>query len=141
MPTLEDAINLAIQAHKGHVDKTGQPYIMHVLRVMFRMESERDMIIGVLHDLIEDTPYTVEDLRKMGYPEDILEALDSLSKRENEAYEEYISRVMKNPAAVPIKKADLDDHMDIHRFPYLTEKDIKRLRRYMKAMLKLTELP
>jgi len=140
MPTLEDAINLAAHAHKGHVDKAGQPYILHVLRVMFRMESEKDMIIGVLHDLIEDTPYTLENLREMGYPEDIQEALDSLSKQENEPYEEYINRVKKNPAAVPIKQADLDDHMDIKRFPDLTGHDIQRLRRYMRAIRILNKI-
>ena len=92
MPALEDAIRLAVEAHQGQRDRYGQPYILHPLRVMFRLHTETDKIVGVLHDVIEDTRYTFDDLRQMGYREEILRALDAVTKREGEAYENFVCR-------------------------------------------------
>lgn len=132
-PSLEDAIRLAVEAHHGQVDKVGQPYILHPLRVMFRLETEVERIVGVLHDLIEDTKYTPDDLRKMGYSEDILQALDAVTRRENESYEDFVLRSKANPIARRVKLADLEDNMDIRRMIGVTPKDMERLARYRKA--------
>ena len=106
-PTLGDAIQLAVQAHHGQRDRYGQPYVLHPLRVLFRLNSETDRIVGVLHDIIEDTAYTLEDLRQMGYPDEILGALDSVTKREGEPYDEFVlrSRANSTSRSSPIARA------------------------------------
>jgi (p)ppGpp synthase/HD superfamily hydrolase len=141
MATLEDAIVLAVQAHQGQRDKAEAPYILHPLRVMLRMRSDVERMIAVLHDVVEDTPYTLLDLQQAGYPEQVLEALDCLTRRENETYEEFIERVKANPLARKIKIADLEDNMDIRRISDLQEKDVERLKRYRRAWLALTKEP
>ena len=114
-PTLEDAILLAIQAHRGQVEKAGQPYCLHVLRVMFRLDTELERMAGVLHDLVEDTPYTLQDLRDRGYPEAVVEAVDCLTWREGESYGQFLGRVKGNRVARRVKIADLEDNMDLRR--------------------------
>src|SRR5277367_2313821 len=89
MPTLEDAIALAVEAHRGQTEKAGQPYILHVLRVMFRCETEVERIVAVLHDVVEDTGRSFDDLRRLGYSEEVLAALDCVTKREGESYEKF----------------------------------------------------
>ena len=137
-PTLEDAIRLAVEAHHGQRDKVGQPYILHPLRVMFRLTTEAEQIVGVLHDVVEDTKYTFDDLRRLGYSEQILEALDGVTRRESESYEEFVLRSKKNPIARKVKLADLDDNMDPRRMIGVTDKDMERLARYRKAWAVLT---
>ena len=132
-PTLDDAIRLAAEAHHGQRDKNDQPYILHPLRVMFRQATEAAQMVGVLHDVIEDTKYTPEDLRQMGYPEEILQALDCVTKREGEPYEDFVLRSLKNPIAWRVKLADLEDNMDLRRMAGVTEKDMQRVIRYRKA--------
>src|SRR3954463_7298848 len=95
-PTLEDAIHLAVTAHRGQRDKVEQPYILHPLRVMFRLNTETERIVGVLHDLVEDTKYKLEDLRGMGYPEEIIQALDGVTRRDGELYEAFVLRSKAN---------------------------------------------
>ena len=138
MPTLEEAILLATEAHRGQVDKAGMPYILHPLRVMFRMTSEEEMIAAILHDVIEDTPLTFEDLRALGYAEIVLEALDHLTHREGESYEAFIERAALNPLAARIKIADLEDNMDVRRIAEPQDRDLERLRRYRRAWRRLT---
>ncbi len=133
MPTLEDAILLAAQAHRGQVDKVGQPYLLHLLRVMFRLEGEQAQIVGVLHDLVEDTSYTLDDLRAMGYTEPIVQAVDGLTRRPDETYEQFVERASANPLARRVKRADLEDNMDIRRYESLNDKDLERLNRYIAA--------
>ncbi|HEY7357427.1 MAG TPA: hypothetical protein VH590_13205 [Ktedonobacterales bacterium] len=133
MPTLEDAIVLATQAHRGQVDKVGQPYILHLLRVMLRLEGEAAQMAGILHDLVEDTDYSFDDLRALGYAEDLLQALDCLTRRPEESYEQFIERASANPLARRVKRADLEDNMDIRRLPVVGEKDLERLNRYIGA--------
>ena len=131
MPTLEDAILLAAQAHRGQKDKVGQPYFLHLLRVMLRLASEQEQIVGVLHDLVEDTNYTLDDLRTQGYPEAIVQAVDCLTRRPTESYAQFIERASANPLARRVKLADLEDNMDVRRLPELGEKDVERLNRYI----------
>jgi (p)ppGpp synthase/HD superfamily hydrolase len=133
MATLEDAIALAVEAHRGQRDKTGQPYILHVLRVMLRLETADEQMAGVLHDVVEDTPYTLDNLRRLGYPEPVVEAVDCLTRRGDETYEQFVERAIANPIARRVKLADLEDNMDVRRLPEITEKDRERLNRYIRA--------
>ncbi len=130
MPTLEHAIGLAVEIHRGQVDKVGRPYILHPLRVMFRLETELEQIVGVLHDVVEDSELTLSDLRRMGYPEVVIIALDGVTKREDESYEAFINRSQTNPVSSRVKLADLEDNLDLRRLSRLTTKDFERLKRY-----------
>ena len=138
-PTLEDAIALAVEAHRGQRDKAGQTYILHPLRVMMRLETEMERMVAVLHDVVEDSPWTLERLRGLGYPEEVLGALDCLTKREGETYEAFIERLLPNPLARRVKRADLEDNMDVRRLPAVTAKDAERLARYRAAWARLRE--
>ncbi len=133
MSTLEDVIALAVDAHRGQLDKAGQPYILHPLRVMLRLESEVEKVVGVLHDFLEDTRYTPEQLRKRGYSDEVLGALDCLTRREGETYEAFVQRIKPNPLARRVKLADLADNMDVTRLTTLGKEDLDRLNRYHKA--------
>ena len=139
MPTLEDAIALAVEAHRGQRDKAGQTYILHPLRVMMRLETETERMVAVLHDVVEDSPWTLERLRGLGYPEEVLGALDCLTKREGETYEAFIERVLPHPLARRVKRADLEDNMDVRRVLTVGAKEAERLARYRAAWARLKE--
>lgn len=139
MPTLEDAIALAVEAHRGQRDKAGQTYILHPLRVMMRLETEPERMAAILHDVVEDTPYTLERLRELGYPEEVLGALDCLTKRDGESYEAFIERVRPHPLARRVKLADLEDNMDVRRLLSVGPKETERLARYRAAWARLKE--
>jgi (p)ppGpp synthase/HD superfamily hydrolase len=139
VPTLEDAIALAVEAHRGQRDKAGQTYILHPLRVMMRLEGEAERMVAVLHDVVEDSSYTLERLRELGYPEEVLGALERLTKHEGETYEAFIERVLPHPLARRVKLADLEDNMDVRRLPAVTAKDAERLARYRAAWARLKQ--
>ncbi|WNG24348.1 HD domain-containing protein [Cystobacter fuscus] len=139
MPTLEDALELAVRAHRGQLDKAGQPYILHPLRVMARLDTETERMVALLHDVVEDTPYTLERLRELGYGEDVLGALERLTKAEGEDYAAFIERVRPHPLARRVKLADLEDNMDVRRLPAVTAKDAERLARYRAAWARLKD--
>ena len=138
MAILEDAIALTVRAHRGQKDKADAPYILHPLRVMLRMQSDVEMMTAVLHDVVEDTGHTLEDLRQAGYPESVLAALDCLTRREGESYEEFIERIKPNPLARRVKVADLEDNMDLRRIAQPQERDMERLKKYWQAWSNLT---
>ena len=142
MSTLERAIEIATQAHQGQFDKAGRDYIGHPLRVMEMGKTEDEKIVGVLHDVIEDTDWTFEKLSEEGFSQEIISALRCVTKlSENENYDDFIDRVKKNPLAVAVKINDLTDNMDIRRLPYLSDKDVKRLKKYLKAYKRLIGEP
>ncbi len=142
MSTLQRAIEIATQAHKGQFDKTGKDYIGHPLRVMEMGKTEDEKIVGVLHDVVEDTEWTFEALEAEGFSQEVIAALKCVTKlSENENYDDFIERVRRNPLAVAVKINDLTDNMDIRRLPYLSDKDVKRLKKYLKAYKKLTGEP
>jgi len=113
MSLLEKAISIAVEAHKGKKDKAGQIYILHPLRAMFRVDTEDEKIVAVLHDVVEDHSdvWPVKRLRKLGFPKRILDALDCVTKHEGESYEDFIKRSASNPIALKVKLADLEDNM------------------------------
>lgn len=140
MATLERAIMIAVQAHEGQRDKAGVPYILHPFRLMVQMSSEVAMIAAVLHDVVEDTDWTLARLRTEGFSEEVVRAVDALTRREGESYEEFVRRVGENPVARRVKLADLEDNMDVRRLSRLDEKDLERLKKYHQAWLKLSAI-
>ncbi len=131
---LSKAIILAFKAHEGQVDKSGMPYVNHVMRVMTAGRTEDEKIVGVLHDVVEDTHWTFDELLAEGFPSHIVDALRCVTKlSDDEPYDEFIERVKTNPLAVAVKINDLTDNMDVRRYKELTEWDIKRLRKYLSA--------
>lgn len=134
---LEKARKIAETAHAGQVDKGGQPYILHPLWVAERCETAEEKIVALLHDVIEDTDRTVEDLRQEGFSETVLQAVACLTHREGESYMDYVERVCRNPLAARVKLADLSDNMDLSRIPHPTEKDLARVEKYKKAKARI----
>lgn len=134
MRQIEAAICLATEAHAGAVDKVGEPYILHPIRVMLLVSSERVKIVAMLHDVIEDSHYTAEDLRKQ-FDDEIVDAVVALSKVKGESYEEYLHRVKANPMAREVKIADIRDNASPIRLYRLEPETVKRLTaKYMKAL-------
>ena len=137
---LAKAIRIALDAHKGATDKAGMPYAGHVMRVMQAGKTNDEKIVGVLHDLVEDTDWTFDRLLEEGFPKYIVDALRCVTKiSEDEPYEDFIKRVKSNPLAVAVKINDLTDNMDIRRLSELRDKDVQRLRKYLKAYKELVE--
>ena len=148
---LEKAIKIAVEAHTGQVDKGGNPYILHPLRVMLSLNSEQERIVGVLHDVVEDCEgWTWQRLKEQGCSDEIIEALHSVSKTpEEEAeyralpedkkldhYLVFIQRAKANKIGRQVKAADIRDNLDITRIDNMAERDLNRLNRY-KAALKI----
>jgi (p)ppGpp synthase/HD superfamily hydrolase len=141
MATLERAIQIAVEAHRGQTDRVGVPYVAHLFSVMDRGKTLDEKIVGVLHDLVEDTSWTLDDLRAEGFSENIIEAIRCISKiTDDEDYEEYIERVKSNALAIKVKLNDLLDNMNILRYEQLTERDLKRLNKYLKVYKELNDL-
>jgi len=139
---LYKAIKIADKAHKGQTDKYDAPYIGHVMRVMNAGKTLDEKIVGVLHDVVEDCPeYSLEYLQEQGFPEHILFAIGCLSKTNPDIlYDDFIKQTEQSPLAVAVKINDLKDNMDLTRFTKpITEKDFKRLNKYLKAYLYLVE--
>jgi (p)ppGpp synthase/HD superfamily hydrolase len=133
-PTLQDAITLARQAHAGQVDKAGAPYIEHPLRMVDTLDDTEGKIVAVLHDVVEDTEVTLDDLRKAGYSPEVVAAVDGLTRRVEETYEEFIRRAATDPLARQVKIADLRDNMNLARIAEPTVRDYERLKRYERAL-------
>ena len=137
---LDRAKEIAKVAHEGQVDKAGKPYIEHPMRVMKMGKSREEKIAGVLHDVVEDSEWTFEMLEKEGIPKDVMDALRCVTKlSEDEDYDHFIARVKTNPLAVRVKLNDLKDNMDITRLEKVTEKDLTRLNKYIRAYRQLKE--
>lgn len=134
---LSKAIIIVTEAHLGQVDKGGEAYILHPLRVMMSLKDYEHKIVAVLHDVLEDTSLSSEDLRLEGFSEKIIDALIHLTRRKNESYEEFIERVIKNPIATAVKLADIKDNMDLSRLENPKEEDYIRLEKYERAKKRL----
>lgn len=130
---LKVAIDLANKYHYGQVDKSGLPYILHPLHVMNNVHRIEEKIVAILHDILEDTPITVNDLISYGFDLNIVEAIVSITKVDGESYVDYLRRIKENELARIVKLADLSHNMDISRFSNPTKKDYKRVEKYKKA--------
>ena len=132
---LERAIQIAVEAHKGQIDKGGSPYILHPLRVMGNVDGESEKIVAVLHDVVEDSNWTFEALLAEGFSNEVIEALKSVTKNsDNEDYDSFIQRAMQNPIGRKVKIADLRDNLDVTRIAELGDKDLQRINKYKKAL-------
>lgn len=139
MATLERAIEIAVKAHKGQLDKSGRPYIEHLIRVMTLGKTDNEKIVGVLHDLLEDTNMTSQDLIDEGFNSEIITAIELLTKEPTDNdYTTYIKKVKTNSIATQVKINDLTDNMNIKRLDKLNDDDMKRLNKYLYAYHELT---
>ncbi|MGP1386865.1 MAG: HD domain-containing protein [Thainema sp.] len=136
MSSLERAIAIAAEAHAGQVDKAGHPYILHPLRVMLHVDGDDAQMAAVLHDVVEDTSVTLDQLAREGFPQVVVEAVDALTKRPGETKLMAAERAAKNAIARVVKLADNADNMDLSRIPNPTERDFARLEEY-KAVRRL----
>lgn len=132
---LERAIEIAVSAHKGQIDKGGNPYILHPLSVMMALDSEDEKIVGVLHDVVEDNQaWTFERLEIEGFSVSVIEALKSVTKlSENEDYDDFITRCIGNDIGKKVKMADIRHNLDVRRIDKIGDRDIDRLNRYKRA--------
>ena len=127
------ALMIAIQAHREQKDKSGREYVMHPIRVAERCKDPRAKIVALLHDTIEDTSVTVEYLHSEGFPDEIINGVLSVTKQEGETYDDFVRRAAENAIGREVKIADLEDNMDIRRLKEITEDDVARLRKYLRA--------
>ena len=132
--TLERAIAIAAEAHAGQKDKAGNPYLLHPLRVMLAVKAPEERIVAVLHDVVEDTPWTLDALRAEGFSRGVVNAVDALTRRKGEEYFEFVRRAVAHPIARPVKIADLRDNLDMTRIAPPTSRDSERFVRYREAL-------
>lgn len=137
--TLAKAIRIAAVVHENQLDRGGQAYMLHPIRVMMRVEGEDARIAAVLHDVVEDTSWTLDMLRDEGFSEEVVDAVDALSRRideegKKEKYEAFVLRACANPIARKVKEADLLDNMDMTRLPKVGPDELKRLAKYHRAL-------
>ncbi len=137
MPLLEKAIHFAVRAHEGQKDRYGEVFILHPLRTMMRLDTEMEKIVAVLHDVVEKSDRTLEDLRHEGFSEEVIDAVDRLTKRPGEDYEVHIERARMSPLTRKVKIADLEDNMDPKRIVDFSEDDKKRLERFHRSWAEL----
>lgn len=134
---IEKALQRALMAYSGKVDRAGKPYILHPLRLMAKVTDLHEQCVALLHDVIEDSDTTADDLRADGFPEEVVLAVVALSREEGETYAEFIERVVLNPLARRIKILDVEDNMILQRLPELTKPDMQLMARYHRAWLRL----
>lgn len=135
----EHALRIAVDAHAGQTDNEERPYILHVLQVVNGSRPDLEtMTVAALHDVVEDSPITLAHLRDQGFPERILEAVDAISRRDGETYEDYIERVARVPLATRVKLPDLEHNMDVRRLAHVAPSDAARLERYRAAWTRLS---
>jgi hypothetical protein len=142
MATIEKALQIAAKAHEGQRDKEGLPYILHPLRVMMGVQGEEAQIVAVLHDVLEDTPVTADDLRQAGFGEEVVAAVLCVTHRKSEQYADYVVRCKGNEVARRVKLADLGDNSRLDRTilrPQRIDADVARLRKYVLSYKFLTD--
>ncbi|MDY0236199.1 MAG: GTP pyrophosphokinase [Gudongella sp.] len=136
---LGKAIDISFNAHKGQYDKAGKPYASHPIYVACKMKTDKEKIVALLHDVLEDTEITVEYLIQEGYTGEIIEAIIAITRENAEDYFQYIKRVKQNPLAKKVKIEDLKHNMDISRINEPTQRDLERVERYKKALVILRD--
>lgn len=130
----KQALKLCFNAHKDQIDKTGLPYVFHPFYLATQMEDEYTTVIALLHDVIEDTSYTLLDLKNMGYPKDIIDALECLTHQKNIPYINYIQKIKTNSYATIVKLADLKHNSDLNRLDIINDNDLQRYEKYQQAI-------
>lgn len=133
------ALKLCFEAHKEQLDKSGMPYVFHPFHLAEQMPDEDCTVVALLHDVMEDTEYGVEDLRSLGFSEAVLTALMLMTHDNDSPYLVYVARLKSNPIARTVKLADLKHNSDLTRLSAVTDKDLQRVERYKKAIQLLEE--
>ena len=128
------ALSIARKAHEGQLDKAGVDYIEHPIYVASQVDTEEEKAVALLHDVIEDSPFTAEELLLAGLPETVVTAVQILSKKKGQDYQTYLKTVKSNPLARAVKLADLKHNSDLSRLENITDKDLERLEKYKKAI-------
>ena len=132
------ALKLCFEAHKDQTDKSGMPYVFHPFHLAEQMKDEDTTVVALLHDVIEDTDYTVDDLDDMGFSERVISAIELMTHDDEVPYMEYVAEIKKNPIAREVKLADLRHNSDVTRLDVITPWDEKRAKKYAEA-IKLLE--
>lgn len=138
-PATKKALKLCFAAHKNQTDKSGMPYVFHPFHLAEQMKDEETTIAALLHDVIEDTDYTLEDLAKMGFSPDVLEALKCLTHHEGIPYMDYIAKIKENPIAKAVKLADLAHNSELSRLDVVDERALQRREKYRQASCLLSD--
>lgn len=138
MTDLEKAILISLEKHMGQTDVSSQPYILHPLRVMLNMNTEDEMIVAILHDTLEDTDLSLEELVEEGFASAVIDAIQAITHNVGEAYDDYIYRVSQNELAKNVKLEDLKDNMNLRRIKDFEDYDFSKLRKYRRAWSILT---
>ena len=134
---LQKAISIAYNSHKNQYNVNGEPYILHPLRIMLKTKDEEQMITAVLHDVVERSDFELDHLEIEGFNKDIVAAVDALSRKNDELYDSYISRVLNNKLAIKIKVIDLMDNIKIHNSIDIKENGSIKLIQYENALSRI----
>lgn len=138
-PNTKKALKLCFEAHKNQTDKSGLPYVFHPFHVAEQMTDEKTTIVALLHDVIEDTSYTLQDLRNLGFDEDVLGALELMTHDKNVPYMDYVAKIKGNAIAKTVKLADLSHNSDLIRLDEINEAALNRVEKYKAAIKLLSE--
>ncbi len=133
-PLTKKALKLCFEAHKNQTDKTGLPYVFHPFHLAEQMTDEYTTVTALLHDVVEDTDYTLNDLKEMGYPDEVITALSLLTHDDSSEYMEYVKRLKNNPIARAVKLADLKHNSDLSRYDTIDNRAVKRTAKYQQAI-------
>ncbi len=128
------ALKLCFEAHKNQLDKSGIPYVFHPFHLAEQMETEETVIVALLHDVVEDTDYTIDDLKNMGFDKTVTDAIALLTHKESDEYMDYVAKVKENEIAKSVKLADLKHNSDLTRLDVIDEKSLLRQKKYIKAI-------
>lgn len=128
------ALKLCFEAHKDQNDKSNLPYVFHPFHLAEQMVDEATTVVALLHDVVEDTPYTLDDLRRLGFPQEMMDALALMTHDKSVPYMEYVAKIRENPIARAVKLADLKHNSDLSRLDTVTEEDMQRAMKYKNAI-------
>lgn len=133
-PMTKKALKLCFKAHKDQTDKSGMPYVFHPFHLAEQMKDEATTVVALLHDVVEDTEITIDDLQKMGFSQEVLEAIALMTHNDEVPYMEYVARIKTNPIARAVKLADLKHNSDMTRLESITPYDKERAKKYKRAI-------
>jgi (p)ppGpp synthase/HD superfamily hydrolase len=139
MDSVETAVQMALDAHEGQTDKSGGTYILHPLRLMQKVETREEKMVALLHDVVEDSERTFEDLEEE-FSEEIISAVKSMTKKDGETYKEFIQRARQNDIAREVKKADIRDNLNVERLEELEDSDLQRIKKYHRSLNELKQI-
>ena len=139
-PVTKKALKLCFEAHKEQVDKSGMPYVFHPFHLAEQMQTEEATVVALLHDVVEDTDYTIEDLKSLGFGKTITDAIALMTHADGVAYMDYVREIKNNPIAKAVKLADLKHNSDLTRLDVVDDSMLNRREKYLKAIKLLEEI-